>query len=82
MNRRGFLTGLMSSVPAIAVGAELAELLAPRRTIFLPPLGGWPLTLRGGWRWEVSDDWYPIRIVAGGPQLTHWGPKTVQIYGE
>ena len=41
MNRRGFF-GLLASTPvALVAGAELAELLAPRRTIFLPPRGGW-----------------------------------------
>lgn len=41
MNRRGFL-GLLAAAPAAVVLApDLAEMLAPRRTIFLPPRGGW-----------------------------------------
>lgn len=34
MNRRNFLL----TIPAVALGAEL---LVPKRTIFLPPRGGW-----------------------------------------
>lgn len=41
MNRRGFL-GLLAAAPAAVVLApDLVELLAPKRTIFLPPRGGW-----------------------------------------
>lgn len=41
MNRRGFL-GLLAATPIAAVLApDLVELLAPKRTIFLPPRGGW-----------------------------------------
>ena len=35
MNRRQFLTGLLAAAPA--------ALLVPSRTIFLPPVGGWPV---------------------------------------
>lgn len=49
MNRRGFL-GLLASTPVAAVLApDLVELLAPKRTIFLPPRGGW------GWRDDILD---------------------------
>jgi hypothetical protein len=45
MNRRQFLIRALAAVPAIAVAPalaeELLELLAPRRTIILPPAGGW-----------------------------------------
>lgn len=41
MNRRGFLRALAVGVPAIVAPAALVELLAPKRTIFLPPRGGW-----------------------------------------
>jgi hypothetical protein len=44
MNRRGFfglLAGAAAGAAAIAVSPDLAELLTPRRTIFLPPVGGW-----------------------------------------
>lgn len=37
MNRRGFL-GLLAAVPAAVV-------LVPKRTIFLPPRGGWPVDM-------------------------------------
>jgi hypothetical protein len=42
MNRRNFLQSLLGGaiVGAVATPA-LAELLAPKRTIFLPPRGGW-----------------------------------------
>lgn len=42
MNRRGFL-GLFgaAAVAPLVPMPELAELLAPTRTIFLPPRGGW-----------------------------------------
>jgi hypothetical protein len=39
VSRRSFLFG---SAAVVLASAELAELLAPRRTIFLPPHGGWP----------------------------------------
>lgn len=45
MNRRQFLRGIFAAVPAVALApaaAEwLADMLAPRATIFLPPAGGW-----------------------------------------
>jgi hypothetical protein len=40
MNRRNFL-GLLGATPVIATAPALLELLAPTRTIFLPPHGGW-----------------------------------------
>lgn len=41
MNRRGFL-GFLAGGAAVAIGGEqLAELLLPKPTIFLPPAGGW-----------------------------------------
>lgn len=40
LTRRSFL-GLLAAGTAIAVAPELAALLAPKRTIFLPPVGGW-----------------------------------------
>lgn len=39
MNRRGFL-GLLGGA---AVAAVVPELIAPARTIMLPPAGGWPV---------------------------------------
>lgn len=40
MNRRGFF-GLLGAAAATVIAPELAELLVPTRTIFLPPAGGW-----------------------------------------
>lgn len=40
MNRRGFF-GLFTAGTAVAINPALAELLVPKRTIFLPPAGGW-----------------------------------------
>lgn len=37
MNRRGFMLGAVQAAAALAVG----EALLPKRTIFLPPKGGW-----------------------------------------
>jgi len=42
MNRRGFLKHALAAIPAIAVAPAVAEALAPKRTIVLPPAGGWP----------------------------------------
>jgi hypothetical protein len=41
MNRRQFLKRALCAAPLIVAPAGLAELLAPSRTIFLPPRGGW-----------------------------------------
>lgn len=41
MNRRGFFSALAGAAAGVIVGPELAELLVPKRTIFLPPAGGW-----------------------------------------
>lgn len=38
MNRRQLLTGILAAGTAVAVG----EIWTPSRTIFLPPMGGWP----------------------------------------
>lgn len=43
MNRRGFLRGALGATVGVVAGAELVEALAPKRTIFLPPRGGWRL---------------------------------------
>jgi len=40
--RRAFLKALGAGVSLVAVSAELAEALSPKRTIFLPPQAGWP----------------------------------------
>lgn len=42
LDRRKFLKGLLGGAVVGAVAAPaLAELLEPKRTIFLPPRGGW-----------------------------------------
>lgn len=40
MNRRGFF-GLFAGATAAAIALPNFELLLPKRTIFLPPAGGW-----------------------------------------
>lgn len=42
MNRRKFLSALAAVPIAGVLSAELAEALAPSRSIFLPPRTGWP----------------------------------------
>lgn len=46
MNRRNFLAHVLAAVPVIVASEQLLELLAPKRTIFLPPWGGYqyPIT--------------------------------------
>lgn len=41
MNRRSFLRGALGAAVGIVASAELIESLTPKRTIFLPPRGGW-----------------------------------------
>lgn len=41
LSRRAFLRGALSLAPVVIAPPALAELLEPRRTIFLPPAGGW-----------------------------------------
>jgi hypothetical protein len=46
MNRRGFLSVLAGAAAAIIV----PELLVPKRTFFLPPVGGWDVgAFTSGW---------------------------------
>jgi hypothetical protein len=40
MNRRGFF-GLLAGAAAATIALPDIELLVPKRTIFLPPAGGW-----------------------------------------
>lgn len=42
VTRRQFLKRALLAVPLIAAPAALAELVAPKRTILLPPKSGWP----------------------------------------
>lgn len=42
MNRRQLLRGALFGLPLIAAPGALVDLLAPKRTIFLPPKQGWP----------------------------------------
>lgn len=39
MNRRGFLSGLLSAAAATAI--PIPEIWLPEKKIFLPPIGGW-----------------------------------------
>ena len=41
MNRRQFLTRALAGIPLLAAPVALLEALEPKRTIFLPPRGGW-----------------------------------------
>lgn len=43
MNRRGFIRGILNAAPLLVVGDALSEVLAPAKTIFLPPVGGWAI---------------------------------------
>lgn len=43
LTRRGFLKRALGLSVGVVAGVDLAELLAPTRTIFLPPRGGWLL---------------------------------------
>lgn len=46
MNRRGFLRGAIGAAAALAIG----EAFLPKRSIFLPPAGGWPAGQLGSFR--------------------------------
>ena len=54
MNRRSFMTGF-ASVPVLTISAELIELLAPKRAIFLPPRGGWFISKKIYLRKNLED---------------------------
>lgn len=41
MNRRQFLKAAIAGLPVLAAPAALLEAIEPKRTIFLPPRGGW-----------------------------------------
>lgn len=41
LSRRSFLRGALGAGVGIVAAPALIELLAPKRTIFLPPRGGW-----------------------------------------
>lgn len=69
MNRRGFM-GLLAAAPIAAVLApDLAELLAPKRTIFLPPRGGWRVASS---RYFTSKDEWFLKTEPFPPPLTFW----------
>lgn len=55
MNRRNFF-GLLAAAPTAIVAPELAELLAPKRTFFLSPKGGWLLTGKYDVRIEIGPE--------------------------
>lgn len=76
MNRRQFLTSALASVPVIAAPAALLEALVPKRTIFLPPRGGWigadsPMT--------ATEVLMRRAHMACNPPLVVWGEMTTDI---
>lgn len=71
VNRRQFLTHALAAVPVIVAGEELLELLAPRRTIVLPPRGGWLPSLRQAWP-TTSQFWFDNYYVEGFHFKVEW----------
>jgi hypothetical protein len=61
MNRRELLQAMACGVPLMAVSEELADLLSPKRTIFLParePLLVWtvyPAFRNDGMNWSCTE---------------------------
>lgn len=55
MNRRGFLQLLGASVALSAGGIAILE-PEPIKTYFLPPQGGWAVTLPGAWELALAKD--------------------------
>lgn len=58
MNRRQFLRGATLSVPLVVAPAAVLEALQPKRSIFLPP--------RGGWFYSWSERWNGWNLEGGG----------------
>ncbi len=55
MNRRGFLKLLLPAAGAAAIAPDLLfEIWTPKRTIFLPPPGGWSLRSTGQ-VWKIDE---------------------------
>jgi hypothetical protein len=78
MNRRGFLAHIAALAPVVAIAPELAEALAPKRRIFLPPAGGWPKVITFPYPPENRG-----RIVSGGtPPYTILGGHDVVIISD
>lgn len=77
MNRRDFLTRALAAVPVIVAGEALLELLAPRRTIVLPPRGGWPTPpswIEGynlTFKWAEIEQLTPEEVLARRQQQTY-----------
>jgi len=63
MNRRKFLTTLLLGTPVVLASEQLLELLAPRKTILLPPQGGWP-SLAEPWKVNVLGGYLYSRDLA------------------
>jgi hypothetical protein len=80
VNRRQFLTRALAAVPLVVAPAAVVDLLLPKRTIFLPPRGGWfsGLTIDGVplyWdNWDRSCELAEITRKAFVPKLV------VQLY--
>lgn len=84
MNRRGFLKQL-AFVPIGAVwGDELSELLQPKKTIFLPPRGGWHdhgVWLPGNSNWtKVNAGYYKEIRLTGALVDDAWQFEVTPLY--
>lgn len=82
MDRRSFLRGALGAAVGIVAAAPLVEALTPKRTIFLPPRGGWttnsaPLQ---SFHFQTHAQ-YAARSNAGVPQfLTNYvDPKIIDV---
>jgi hypothetical protein len=70
MNRRNFI--------ALLTGALAAPvLLAPKRTFFLPPVGGWPVDALSYTvtRAEIADNLYLARLIVPGNHAHFWNEE-------
>lgn len=83
LTRRQFLTRALAAIPVIAAGEQLAELLLPKRTIFLPPRGGWrPHVIKwhpGSYTYidrnaiDVARELSHVGSIRGFETVVHWG---------
>jgi len=88
MNRRQFLKRALLGVPVVALAAplipEIVEAFEPKRTIFLPPAGGWlgpeeitlgNLSVRAEDEphWLYGQSQYPVAVARSCRKLTATG---------